>query len=106
MSLFLVGDTFEECQSAVQVAVNLFKDLGFQIHPEKSQLIPKQIIEYLGFIINSKDMSVKLTPSKQFKVLNLINNIISKETVSIRNVARLIGTLSLVSILDVRIAST
>ena len=90
---FLVGDTFEECQSAVQAAVNLLKDLGFQIHPEKFQLIPKQIIEYLGFIRNSRDMSVKLTPSKQEKVLNLIKNITPKETVSIRGVVRLIGTL-------------
>ena len=73
--------------------MNLLKDLGFQIHPEKSQLIPEQIIGYLGFIINPIDMSVKLTPSKQERVLNLIKNIISKETVSIRDVARLIGTL-------------
>ena len=38
-------------------------------------------------------MSVKLTPLKQEKALNLTKNIISKETASIRDVARLIGTL-------------
>ena len=73
--------------------MNLSKELGFQIHPEKSQLTPKQILEYLGFIINSRDMPVKLTRSNQGKVLNLIKNIISKETVSIRDIAKMIGTL-------------
>ena len=33
---FLVGDTFEECQSTVQASVNLLKDMGFQIHPPKN----------------------------------------------------------------------
>ena len=88
----LVRDMLEECQSAVRASVNLSKDLGFQIHSEKSQLIPKQIIEHLGFIINSRDMSVKLTPLKQEKVLNLIKHIFSKTTVSIKDIAKLIGT--------------
>ena len=90
---FLVGDTIAECKTAVQAAVNLLKNLVFQIHPKKSQLIPKQIIEYLGFIINSRDMSVRLTPLTQAKVLNLIKSIISKQTASIRDIAKLVSTL-------------
>ena len=31
---FLVGDTFEECQSAVQAAVNLLKAWGFRFTPK------------------------------------------------------------------------
>ena len=40
-------------------------------------------------------MSVRLTlaPLKQEKVLDLIKNVISKQTVSVRDIAKLIGTL-------------
>ena len=60
----LFGDTFKECKLSVMRTVSLFQELGFQVHPEKSCLIPKQEIEFLGFLINSKSMTVKLTESK------------------------------------------
>ena len=42
------------------------------------------------------DMSVRLTPLKQEKVHNPIKNVISKQTVSVRDIAKLIGTLEAV----------
>ena len=50
--IFICGDTFTECRDAVLATVNLLLKLGFSIHPEKSQLIPVQKIEYLGFLID------------------------------------------------------
>ena len=49
---FLVGDTFEECKGAVIDTCDLLMKLGFSIHPDKSQFIPVQKIEYLGFILH------------------------------------------------------
>ena len=37
---FLVGDTFEECKDAVIDSWDLLIQLGFSIHPDKSQFIP------------------------------------------------------------------
>ena len=69
----LFGDTFEECKLSVMRPVSLFQELGFQVHPEKSCLIQKQEIEFLGFLINSKNMTVKLTESKCQKISDILN---------------------------------
>ena len=43
--------------------------LGFIIHPEKSSIQPSQETTYLGFIFNSKEMSVTLTGEKREKII-------------------------------------
>ena len=53
---FLMGDTFNGCKDAVLASVKLVINLGFFIYPEKSELFPSQVIEFLGFIINSKSL--------------------------------------------------
>ena len=42
----------------------LLQDLGFNIHPDKSVFLPKRLLTFLGFVINSIDMAVKLTAGK------------------------------------------
>ena len=42
----------------------MLQSLGFTIHSEKSVLKPTQNLIYLGFITNSKDMTLKLTEEK------------------------------------------
>ena len=51
---FLMGDTPNECKNAILASVKLITNLVFFIHPEKLKLFPSQVIEFLGFIINSK----------------------------------------------------
>ena len=62
---FLIGDIFNGCKNAILASVKLITNLGFFIHPEKSKLFPSQMIEFLGFIINSKKITVSLSESKQ-----------------------------------------
>ena len=50
-------------------AINLFSRLGFNIHPEKCIFIPRQIIELLGFVINSLEMTVSLSQEKCAKII-------------------------------------
>ena len=38
----LFRDNFDECKTGVSGDVNLLQILGFQVHPEKSSLTPKQ----------------------------------------------------------------
>ena len=49
--------------------MTLFQSLGFQVHPEESSLTPKQEIDFLGFTINSKNVTLKLTKQKCNKIL-------------------------------------
>ena len=57
----LFGDNYDECKAAALKAVNSFESLTFQVLPEKSSLTPKQEIDFLGFTINSNNMTLKVT---------------------------------------------
>ena len=60
----LVASNYHNCENNVVATVNLFTNLGFTIHPEKSILKPTQEIEFLGFLINSITMTVRLSATK------------------------------------------
>ena len=74
--------------------MQLFISLGFKIHPEKSVVIPTQVLEFLGFILNSILMTVTLTGKKAEKILQLCQKFSSPDRqFTIREVASFIGTL-------------
>ena len=89
----LLAQTRTLCQNNVQATVHLLDELGFTVHPEKSMLYPQQTLVYLGFILNSRDMTVRLTPEKVAKIKNHCSDILGRSKVSIRLFATLIGTL-------------
>ena len=70
----------------------LFDRLEFVVHPDKSVFVPTQEITILGFVINSRKMSVKLTPQKENILKRLVNQLFSMKNPSIRFLAKKIGT--------------
>ena len=91
---FYLEDSYLECEEATLHAVQLFISLGFKIHPEKSVVIPTQVLEFLGFILNSILMTVTLTGKKAEKILQLCQKFSSPgRQFTIREVASFIGTL-------------
>ena len=88
---FLKGNSTEQCFHSLLTSTALLQRLGFTIHPVKSQLEPKQVIVFLGFVINSHEMSVTLTDEKKHKLYDLIEKILSRPHAVIRHVASLIG---------------
>ena len=88
---FLQGKTFEQCVCNVIDTFLQFDDLGFIIHPEKSVFIPSQELILLGFIINSIDMTITLTPEKKLALQHLCVSLLSKHTPTIREVVQVIG---------------
>ena len=71
----------------------LFDRLGFVVHPDKSVLVPTQEITILGSVINSRKVSVKLTPQKEKNLKRLVNQLFSMKNPSIRLLAKVIGTI-------------
>ena len=86
---FLVGDSVEDCWNNVLDTVNMFQSLGFVIHPDKSVFEPTQKV-FLGFIIDSKNMTVSLTDEKARKLVNLWQKVYRKNKIKIRTVAQLL----------------
>ena len=90
---FLMGDTFNECKNAILGSVKLITNLGFFVHLEKSKFFPSQVIEFLGFIINSKKMTLILSESKQNDIKAILKEVKIKGKVVVTTLAKLIGKL-------------
>ena len=64
------------------------------MHPEKSIMIPTQEITFLGFIFNSANMTVKLTPERALILKSACLENLEATTPLIRDVARLLGLMT------------
>jgi len=82
---------YEDCKENIRDTVDLINSLGLTIHPDKSIIIPTQEIQYLGFILNSREMTVQLTREKALKIKELCQNIFRLEYISIREFSELMG---------------
>ena len=90
---FLMGLSFDTCLSNIQDANNLMKSLGFHMNYAKYVMVPTQRLEHLGFILDSRRMTVTLTARKVDNLIGKCKAILLHTTVKIRNVAELIGIL-------------
>ena len=87
----LKGKTYFDCKSNIEATVKLVDKLGFTIHPLKSVFTPVQVIVFLGFIINSINMTVRLTMDRVANLQNLCLKVQQKTIITIREFATLIG---------------
>ena len=87
----LQSDTYEQCIQNIQDTMKLIDSVGLTTHPEKSIIVPTQCIEFVGFLLNANDMTVKLAPRKAFNLKELASSILRGKSVSIRDFAKLIG---------------
>ena len=87
----LVGYSYAECKSNIVDTTNLLTNLGLYPHEDKSVTIPTQIIQHLGFVLNSIDMTVSLTEEKISTLTQIAQLVVSKSEMPIRLVAKLIG---------------
>ena len=89
--ILLLGDTFDLCMANVCDTEQMLTDLGFFVQVQKSVRIPTQIMDHLGFMFNTQNMTVGLTQEKIDKVSSLIHTAMEHKVLTIRQVAELIG---------------
>ncbi len=90
---YLQGLSFRECKVNVLLTIRVLQALGFTIHPHKTVINPVQEIITLGFVINSRLMTITLTEEKRSKLKNLCLLLLSHTSYTIRRAARVIGNL-------------
>ena len=90
--LYLQRRTRGECLGNVHKTVSLLASLGFTIHKEKPVLEPTQCIEFLGFLINSAEMAVKINPKKSQIIIEKIKNFLDHKKPKTRQLASVIGS--------------
>ena len=75
--------SYEECDGNVIDTTISFDNLGLTICPEKSSFIPKQVITHLGFILNSKEMTVRLTSEKASNVASFCKSLLEAQSLKL-----------------------
>ena len=87
--------TFDECVKNVKTSIKNLNSPGFLIHPDKSISLPKQVITFLGFNINSKKMVIPLTDTKKETLKACCSELLHKNIQTIiRHVANLTGLMT------------
>ena len=76
------------------LTVELLTLLGFVVNLPKSILDPTRILkEFLGFIVNSTELSLSLPEKRIKKITEACKNILSQEQVTVRDLSKVIGQL-------------
>lgn len=89
----LQGRTFETCLSNITDTVTLLDSLGLTVNTKKSIFIPSQKIEFVGFILCSRSMTVRLTQQKMLSIKDHCKEVIQTKFTTITEFAQLIGKL-------------
>ena len=91
--VYLQGDTRAECCKNILDTLNVLLSLVFTIKCSKSIFEPTQKITSLGFVIDSKNMTITVTSDKKQKIKDLCVETLRHNSLSIRDFTKLIGNL-------------
>ena len=92
--ILLMAHSSQGLVEQTQEVIQLLQLLGFRINWEKSVLSPCQMITYLGFVINSKQMMLSLPEEKLQNIVDDCKMALSQKLLSVRTLARIIGRMT------------
>ena len=81
------------CEKNINVTRELLEYLGFIINWSKSELIPAQRCNFLGMTIDTVRYCIELPNEKRIRLIQLVELFLELKNCTIRNFARLIGKL-------------
>ena len=91
---FVVADTTESCRVGLEKLSSKLDSLGLYVHEGKSVFTPDQELLFLGFLLSSKDMTVRLTEEKVAKFTRAASDLLGKQQSSVREAAGLVGLMT------------
>ena len=91
--ILIIGSSVQILREHTALVIELLQNLGFMINYEKSLLTPTPVLEFLGFLINSKTMKFYLPQTKVAKVLDLCKSLLRENPISLHLLAQLRGFL-------------
>ena len=91
--ILIVGATRDECRRSVSAVLTMLEELGAVVNKAKCSLTPSQSLEYLGFLIDSKAMTLT---APERKISNLVKGLKKalRRPSSARDLASLLGKLN------------
>ena len=86
-----INQSFDECASHTDYAKHVLQSAGFSIHETKSVFQPTQSIAFLGFMLDSKTMTVSISAEKVAKLLSMVHELLQSDRIVIERLAQVIG---------------
>ena len=93
--ILIVGSVIKTLKEQTGQVLGLLQSLGFIINFEKSVLSPSPVMEFLGLLVDSRTMIFYLPSHKVTKTIELCSALLQNRTVSLRELAQLLGFLEL-----------
>ena len=90
---YLQGRDKVQCQRNIDATVKLLQSLGFILHDKKSVVKPTQKLKYLGFVLDSRELTVRVPEERADKIRKPCEGLVSKAKCTIRELAQVIGQL-------------
>ena len=81
----------DQLEAMAPLICKIFKALGLMVNTKKSLLNPIQVVEFLGFQINSLTMTFNLPSEKGRKIQQEAANLLKSQSISARHLAVFIG---------------
>lgn len=95
--ILIMSSTQSEARIHLEKSITLLERLGFLINWKKSITDPVQSIEFLGLVVDSKSLSLRVPEAKVQKIQKECQALLNKGTVSERSLAHIIGLLTSVN---------
>ena len=92
--ILIMASSAEKATRDLQVVLRILAHLGFIINMKKCLTTPTQMIEFLGFILNSLRMVLSLPKEKVFKIRKECRRMLNQTEVSSHSLAHLIGLMT------------
>ena len=92
--MLVMAQSREELEKQLQQITSLLELLGFVVNREKSKLVPTQLIQYLGFLVDSRVMKIGLMEEKVAQMITTCTRVHQKHSLPVWELARLIGKMT------------
>ena len=89
----ILGRSKEECEKDTKLAISIPTYVGFIINWNKSETIPKHVCKFLGFNINSINMTLELPQEKRVKIKEMLDVLLNMERINVKVLAKCISVL-------------
>ena len=76
--MLIIGRTMEETIALRDTVILLVQCLGFVVNQKKSVMTPVQEIEFLGMIVNSREMTISLPQKKLKSIKQMVSGFVSE----------------------------
>ena len=90
----ILNQSKEGAQRDFAYVLDLLQRCGFLINRDKSVGLAAQEREFLGLVVDSKELSLSLLPRKVQQIMEICRRALSADTISLREIAGILGNLA------------